>query len=43
MSSLCTPPACTRVIAVDRKIDDVNQSIDDVLGGRVPARIVFQF
>jgi hypothetical protein len=28
---------------VDRKIDEVNQSIDDVLSGRVPARIVFQF
>jgi propanol-preferring alcohol dehydrogenase len=33
----------TRVIAVDRKIDEVNESIDDVLGGRVPARIVFAF
>jgi len=33
----------TKVIAVDRKIDEVNQSIDDVLSGRVPARIVFQF
>jgi hypothetical protein len=33
----------TKVIAVDRKIDDVNQSIDDVLSGRVPVRIVFQF
>jgi hypothetical protein len=28
---------------VDRKIDEVNQSMDDVLSGRVPARIVFQF
>src|SRR6202035_5447517 len=33
----------TKVIAVDRKIDEVNQSIDDVLAGVVPARIVFQF
>jgi propanol-preferring alcohol dehydrogenase len=33
----------TKVIAVDRKIDEVNQSIDDVLAGAVPARVVFQF
>jgi alcohol dehydrogenase, propanol-preferring len=33
----------TKVIAVDRKIDDVNQSIEDVLAGRIPARVVFQF
>jgi propanol-preferring alcohol dehydrogenase len=33
----------TKVIAVDRKLDDVNQSIADVLAGDVPARIVFQF
>jgi D-arabinose 1-dehydrogenase-like Zn-dependent alcohol dehydrogenase len=33
----------TKVIAVDRKLDEVNQSIDDVLAGRVPARIVFGF
>ena len=33
----------TKVIAVDRKIDEVNGSVDDVLAGRVPARIVFQF
>lgn len=33
----------TRVIAVERKLDEVNQSIDDVLHGRVPARIVFRF
>jgi alcohol dehydrogenase, propanol-preferring len=33
----------TKVIAVDRKIDEVNQSIDDVLTGRIPARVVFQF
>ena len=31
----------TKVIAVDRKLDEVNESIDDVLAGRVPARIVF--
>ena len=29
-------------IAVDRKLDEVNESIDDVLSGRVPARVVFQ-
>jgi propanol-preferring alcohol dehydrogenase len=33
----------TKVVAVDRKIDEVNDSIDDVLAGRIPARIVFQF
>jgi propanol-preferring alcohol dehydrogenase len=33
----------TKVIAVDRKLDEVNESIDDVLAGRVPARIVFGF
>src|ERR1019366_5790581 len=33
----------TKVIAVDRKIDEVNQSIDDILAGAVPARVVFQF
>src|SRR6202167_4828275 len=33
----------TKVIAVDRKIDEVNQSIADVLAGTVPARVVFQF
>jgi propanol-preferring alcohol dehydrogenase len=33
----------TKVIAVDRKLDEVNQSFDDVLAGRVPARVVFQF
>jgi alcohol dehydrogenase, propanol-preferring len=42
-----TWPGCaagrTKVIAVDRKIDEVNQSIDDVLAGVVPARVVFQF
>ncbi|MFI8528267.1 alcohol dehydrogenase catalytic domain-containing protein [Promicromonospora sukumoe] len=31
----------TEVVAAERKIDEVNESIADVLGGRVPARIVF--
>ena len=33
----------TSVVAVDRKLDEVNGSIDDVLAGRVPARVVFHF
>lgn len=33
----------TRVIAVDRKIDEVNASIEDVLAAKIPARVVFQF
>src|ERR1039457_6164045 len=33
----------TKVIAIERKIDEVNQSIDDVLAGNVPARVVFRF
>ena len=33
----------TRVIAVDRKLDEVNQCIDDVLAGHIPARVVFEF
>jgi propanol-preferring alcohol dehydrogenase len=32
----------TRVITVERKLDEVNQSIADVLAGRVPARVVFE-
>ena len=32
----------TRVIAVDRKLEDVNESIEDVLSGQIPARVVFQ-
>ena len=32
----------TRVIGRARKLDEVNESIDDVLAGRVPARIVFE-
>lgn len=33
----------TRVIAQTRKLDDVNASFDDVLAGRVPARLVIEF
>jgi propanol-preferring alcohol dehydrogenase len=33
----------TKVIAIGRKIDDVNTCVDDVLAGAVPARIVFEF
>jgi alcohol dehydrogenase, propanol-preferring len=33
----------TKVVAEPRKLDDVNQSIDDVLHGRTPARLVFEF
>jgi len=33
----------TKVIAVDRKLDEVNEAVDDVLAGRIPARVVFQF
>lgn len=33
----------TRVVAETRKLDDVNGAIDDVLAGRAPARIVFEF
>jgi hypothetical protein len=37
-------PACLPDNAtLSRKIDEVNQSIDDVLAGTVPARVVFQF
>ncbi|WP_420831563.1 alcohol dehydrogenase catalytic domain-containing protein [Amycolatopsis lexingtonensis] len=32
----------TKVVAVDRKLDEVNDSIADVLAGRVPARVVFE-
>jgi propanol-preferring alcohol dehydrogenase len=32
----------TRVIAVDRKLDEVNESIEAVLSGQIPARVVFQ-
>ena len=33
----------TRVIAEARKLDDVNEAIDDVLNARTPARLVFEF
>ena len=33
----------TKVIAVERKLDEVNESISDVLAGEIPARIVFHF
>jgi propanol-preferring alcohol dehydrogenase len=33
----------TRVIAIERKLDEVNESIQDVLAGAVPARVVFRF
>jgi propanol-preferring alcohol dehydrogenase len=32
----------TRVVAVERKLDEVNESIQEVLSGQVPARIVFR-
>ncbi|MCW2596146.1 MAG: zinc-dependent alcohol dehydrogenase [Jatrophihabitans sp.] len=33
----------TEIVAIDRKLDEVNESIADVLAGKVPARVVFQF
>jgi len=33
----------TKVISQTRDLDEVNECFDDVLGGRVPARLVFQF
>jgi len=33
----------TRVIAEGRKLDQVNESIEAVLAGRVPARLVFEY
>jgi len=33
----------TKIVAVDRKLDEVNESISDVLAGKIPARVVFQF
>jgi propanol-preferring alcohol dehydrogenase len=33
----------TRIVAVERKLDEVNQAIDEVLAGDVAARIVFRF
>jgi alcohol dehydrogenase, propanol-preferring len=32
----------TRVIAESRKLEEVNSCFDDVLAGRVPARLVFE-
>ncbi len=32
----------TRVVAESRKLDDVNACFDDILAGRVPARLVFE-
>lgn len=33
----------TKVVAIDRKLDEVNESITEVLAGTVPARVVFEF
>ena len=33
----------TKVIAEERRLEDVNACIDDVLASRVPARLVFRF
>jgi alcohol dehydrogenase, propanol-preferring len=33
----------TRVVAETRKLDQVNEAIDEVLQGRTPARLVFEF
>ena len=33
----------TRVVAESRKLDEVNDAIDDVLAGRATARLVFEF
>ncbi|HTJ67650.1 MAG TPA: zinc-dependent alcohol dehydrogenase [Actinospica sp.] len=33
----------TQVIAESRRLDQVNECFDDVAGGRVPARLVFEF
>jgi propanol-preferring alcohol dehydrogenase len=32
----------TSVVTIGRKLDEVNDSIADVLAGRVPARVVFE-
>jgi alcohol dehydrogenase, propanol-preferring len=32
----------TTVVTIGRKLDEVNESIADVLAGRVPARVVFE-
>jgi propanol-preferring alcohol dehydrogenase len=33
----------TKIVAVERKLDEVNEAITEVLAGEVPARVVFQF
>jgi alcohol dehydrogenase, propanol-preferring len=33
----------TKVIAEQRRLEDVNTCVDDVLAGRIPARVVFTF
>lgn len=33
----------TRVVSVSRRLEQVNESIADVLAGRIPARVVFEF
>jgi alcohol dehydrogenase, propanol-preferring len=33
----------TKVVAVGRKLDEVNDAIGDVLAGKVPGRVVFEF
>jgi len=33
----------TRIVAVEHKLDEVNECIEDVLAGRIPARVVFHF
>ncbi|MEV0831046.1 hypothetical protein [Nonomuraea rubra] len=32
----------TKVVYETRKLEEINQSFDDVLAGTVPARLVFQ-
>jgi propanol-preferring alcohol dehydrogenase len=33
----------TRVVAETRKLDEINTIFDEVLAGRVPARVVLEF
>jgi propanol-preferring alcohol dehydrogenase len=33
----------TTVVAEGRKLEEVNEAIDEVLSGRTPARLVFEF
>lgn len=33
---------CTRVVIADRKLDEVNDSIADLVSGKIAARVVFQ-